>query len=293
MADEVAGRLYPRVYRTSGKADLHALLRAAVERAGGWLLFESPHTRAPVYLGVRGPGDERLGVLAYAFRATRVLTRNRPADETRLQVRYGREETWHAEEHPLGRDVAGVDVTVVLGVHLEAEVIIGLDPLRYHPLPMGISIELKDEHVDAARREGCRATAVATPPPSSPCAGRFTPRGCASASTCASPSPMAAHAPTSPSPAGASRCSSTLLLARVLLARHAPARQRLPGERPSSSATTVATPPTRAASRPRAGASCAPGRSPAASTPPWPSRAGCLDRVATTASSCSPIALGS
>jgi hypothetical protein len=71
-----------------------------------------------------------------------------------VQVRYGSEESWHAEEHPLGRDVAGVDVTVVLGVHVQDGVLLGLDPLRYEPLPMGISIEFKDEHVEAALRTG-------------------------------------------------------------------------------------------------------------------------------------------
>jgi hypothetical protein len=56
VSDEIAGRLYPRVYRTSGKADVQALIRTAVERAGGRVLFESPHTRAglPGRAGRRG-----------------------------------------------------------------------------------------------------------------------------------------------------------------------------------------------------------------------------------------------
>jgi hypothetical protein len=152
--DALGGRSYARVYRTSGKADVHAFLRDAVERSGGTVLFASPHTRAPVFLGVQAVEDERLGVLVYPFRATTVLTRNRPADETRLQVRYGSEGTWHSEEHPVGRDVAGVDVTVLLGVDIEAGVLIGLDPLRYDPLPMGISIELKTEQVERAAAVG-------------------------------------------------------------------------------------------------------------------------------------------
>jgi len=47
-----------------------------------------------------------------------------------------------------------VDVTAVLGVHRDADVIIALDPARYDPLPMGISIEFKDEAVDAALEHG-------------------------------------------------------------------------------------------------------------------------------------------
>ena len=118
------------------------------------MLFESGDTRSPTYFGVQLDGDERLGVLAYLFRATRVVTRNRPPDEHKLQIRYGSEGSWHAEEHDLGFDVAGVDVTAVLGVHRDADVLVALDPARYDPLPMGISIEFKDAAVDAALANG-------------------------------------------------------------------------------------------------------------------------------------------
>jgi hypothetical protein len=50
--------------------------------------------------------------------------------------------------------VAGVDTTIVIGVHLGADLLIGLDPLRYDPLPMGISIEFKDADVAEAQRSG-------------------------------------------------------------------------------------------------------------------------------------------
>ncbi|MBA2361789.1 MAG: hypothetical protein H0V79_12825 [Actinobacteria bacterium] len=53
------------------------------------------------------------------------------------------------EEHPLGIDIAAVDVTAVLGVHVEAAIFIGLDPLLYDPLPMGISIEFKSHHLQS------------------------------------------------------------------------------------------------------------------------------------------------
>ena len=99
-------------------------------------------------------GDERLGLLVYLFRATRVVTRQRPTDEHRIQVRYGSETSWHTQEHDLGFDIAGVDVTAVLGVHRDADVLIALDPARYDPLPMGISIEFKDAAVNAALRDG-------------------------------------------------------------------------------------------------------------------------------------------
>jgi len=151
--EDLAGRAYARVYRTSGRTDLHEFLLQAVARAGGRVLFDSPSTRAPVFLGVQGAHDERIGMLVYPFRATHRLIRNRPADEHRLQIRYGAERTWTAD-HPVGRDFAGVDTTLVVGVHREADVLIGLDPFSYDPLPMGISVELKDRDVEAARTTG-------------------------------------------------------------------------------------------------------------------------------------------
>ncbi|MEA2201767.1 MAG: hypothetical protein QOI89_2363 [Solirubrobacteraceae bacterium] len=153
MSDEqLAGRAYARVYRTKDKQDVHDWLLGTVKAAGGEVVYASVHTRAPTFLGIE-VGEERIGVLAYVFRVTRVLTENRPADEARLQVRYGGEGTWHTQEHPLGRDVAGVDVTIVIGIDLEHDVILGLDPLLYDPLPMGISVELKDEHVADIQRD--------------------------------------------------------------------------------------------------------------------------------------------
>jgi hypothetical protein len=119
------------------------------------VLYASGHARAPVFVGVEF-AEERVGVLAYPFRATRNVIRNRPSDEHRLQIRYGAEATW-LEDHPLAFDVAGVDTTVVLGVHLEAGVFIGLDPALYDPLPMGISIEFKDTEVSEILRSSWHA----------------------------------------------------------------------------------------------------------------------------------------
>ena len=150
---EVAGRTYARVYRVIGRVDLHTFIVDAVQRSGGRVLYASPPSRAPVYLGVQGVGDERVGLLVYPFRATHREIRNRPTDEHRLQIRYGNEESW-AGDHPVGRNIAGVDTTLVLGVHAEAGVFIGLDPFLYDPLPMGISVELKERDVAAAQGTG-------------------------------------------------------------------------------------------------------------------------------------------
>ncbi len=51
--------------------------------------------------------------------------------------------------NPLARDPAGVDVTLVLAVDPEQEIIVGLDPLIYAELPMGVSGYYRDQHADA------------------------------------------------------------------------------------------------------------------------------------------------
>ena len=154
MSDVFAGRSYAQVYRVASRDDVHSFVVAAVERAGGEVLFVSPPNRAPIYLGIQAPNDERVGVLCYPFRCNPPPIKGRAPDEHRLQIRYGGESTWFAEEHRLGRDVAGVDTTIVLGAHLQEDLLIGLDPLRYDPLPMGISIEFRQAEVDEAHRYG-------------------------------------------------------------------------------------------------------------------------------------------
>lgn len=150
--EPIAGRSYARAYRTSGKADLQAFLERAIEQSGGRVLYTSSHKRTPLYLGVKSD-EERLGLLSYPFRCTGRVIRNRPGDEHRAQIRLGGEETWD-DEHPLAIDEAGVDVTLVLGLHLDAGIILGLDPLLYDPLPMGISIEFKTADIASTLERG-------------------------------------------------------------------------------------------------------------------------------------------
>jgi hypothetical protein len=150
----IADRLTPRVYRVSGKADVHAFLLEAVRHSGGTVLYASDAMRVPVYLGIQEAGGDRLGLMVYPFRITRKETRNRPADEVRGQLRYGAEESWAAEDHFVARDIAGVDTTLLLGVYPEGDLFLGLDPALYDPLPLGISVYAKDTQVEAVARHG-------------------------------------------------------------------------------------------------------------------------------------------
>lgn len=152
--EEIAGRAYARVYRTSRRESLHEFLLQAVEASGGRVLYASSNLRAPIYLGVQGVNDERIGILVYPFTANQKVTPGRPSDEHRLQIKYGGGSLWKTQDHYLGIDAAYVDTTVVLGVHVERGLFVGLDPALYNPLPMGISFEFKEAEVAQAARTG-------------------------------------------------------------------------------------------------------------------------------------------
>ncbi|MFB8892641.1 hypothetical protein [Microbacterium plantarum] len=154
MEDElVARRAFGEVYRVQNRTDLHDFLAHAAEASGGRLLYVSDPGRAPIYLGVQLDSDERIGMLIYPFRITHNTITNRPDDEVRGQLRYGSEASWK-REHPVGRDIAGVDVTMILGIDLTAGVLLGLDANLWDPLPMGISFYAKTAEIEQAREHG-------------------------------------------------------------------------------------------------------------------------------------------
>lgn len=149
----LAGRTLGEVYSVSRREDLHAFLVSAVEASGGRVIYVSDPDKAPVYLGVQLDSDERMGMLIYPFRITQNQIRNRPSDEVRGQLRYGSEGSW-GRDHPIWRDTAGVDVTLVLGVDPIDEVIVGLDATLWDPLPMGISFYCKKAEMGKAKQDG-------------------------------------------------------------------------------------------------------------------------------------------
>ncbi|MFT3851955.1 MAG: hypothetical protein QM733_04350 [Ilumatobacteraceae bacterium] len=131
-------------------------MERAVEASGGRVVYCSfrDHRVAPVYMGVEDGDGRRFGMLLYPFTATKRLTRNRPPDEHRAQIRFGDPVRERDESNRIGRDVAGVDVTMVLAVDPELEFIVGLDPIVYDDLPMGISVYYRDRNLADADAHG-------------------------------------------------------------------------------------------------------------------------------------------
>ncbi len=91
-------------------------------------------------------------MLVYPYRLTKRVTKSRPADELRAELRNGGEAQW--AERPLGRDIAGVDATVILLVDLQNDMIFGIDAQLYDPIPLGISAYVKDAQVNEVRATG-------------------------------------------------------------------------------------------------------------------------------------------
>jgi Methylase-associated X1 len=156
VTEKRTGRSYARVYEGVRRREHHEFVEAAVDRAGGRVLAASASNQAPLFLGIEDDRQERVAICAYVFLANRREIRNRPQDEHRLQIRYGdvNDAAWRAQDHPVGFDPLSVDVTLVLGAHIGSDLLIGLDPLVYNPLPIGISVFFKDAEINEAQRSG-------------------------------------------------------------------------------------------------------------------------------------------
>lgn len=154
----LAGRSYvPKTYAINAKRQpVIDLLHRAVEASGGRVVSCSYPAQkvAPVFLGAEDGAGHRYGLLTYPFTTTRKVIKNRPKAEHRFQIRFSDPVRVRQEANPLGRDPAGVDVTLVLAVDPGRDLIVGLDPLVYAELPMGISGYYRDLHADAVDRSG-------------------------------------------------------------------------------------------------------------------------------------------
>lgn len=155
---ELAGRSYiPKLYRISkSRTPVVDLLLKGIEDGGGRVVSSSFSAKrlAPILIGAEDGDNHRYGLLVYPFTTTRRATKNRPATEHRFQIRYGDPERVRLEPNPVGHDPAGVDITLVLAVDPETGIIVGLDPLVYAQLPMGISGYYRDTNAEAVRATG-------------------------------------------------------------------------------------------------------------------------------------------
>lgn len=136
----------PRSYAVSRsqKAPLVEFIRSALDEAGCRLLHEPDPSVAPYRFTFETPAGERMGIVVYAFFANSQLTKNRPSDEHRFQVKYGPDTK---TLHHLWQDPYLLYTTLFCGIDPERGFFVGADPVLHSPTRFFISIEYKQHHV--------------------------------------------------------------------------------------------------------------------------------------------------
>jgi len=146
-----------KTYSISGtkRAPLLEFMVSALEAAGCRILNTPNPSSAPFVLVFETPAHERMGIVAYAFLATRTLTKNRPPDERSFQVKYGSKTT--NEPQWLWIDPNGVYTTLFLGIDPDEGFFVAADPAAHNPTKFFIRVEFNDEHAEAVRKKSWHA----------------------------------------------------------------------------------------------------------------------------------------
>lgn len=142
-----------RLYSVSDrdKRPLLDFIHGALRASGARVLWSSDASQAPFRISFETATGERAGIIAYAFLANSTLTRNRPTDEHRFQVKYGKKD---GRLHRLYQDPFGLYVTLFLGIDPVSGFFVGADPVLHNPTRFFISIEFKREHADEILKNG-------------------------------------------------------------------------------------------------------------------------------------------
>ena len=144
------------VYTVSAhdKRPLLQFITGALASRGCTIVHTSTADRAPFFIVFTLPGGERMSVLIYAFLANAKVTRNRPTDEHRFQVKYGGDLSGVID---IATDPHGITTTIFLGIDIKREIFVAADPLMNNPSPMSRSIEFKTLNVEQVLDHGWSA----------------------------------------------------------------------------------------------------------------------------------------
>ena len=126
----------------------------SLQDAGCRIIFASDPAFAPYVITFETREGERLGVVAYAFTATRTPTTNRPEDERSFQLKYGGKDGYGVNEHSLWQDPHGLFTTLLIGVDPKEGFFVAADPEMHNPTKFFIRLEFKDRHAEAIKDAG-------------------------------------------------------------------------------------------------------------------------------------------
>lgn len=150
---------FPGEFRTYGvsRKDRQPLLDfmlGALRSEECQILSCSSASEAPFRITFETAQGERMGIVAYAFLANSRLTKNRPVDENRFQLKYGSKD---GLLHSLWQDPFGLYTTLLVGINPELGFFVGADPVLHSPTRLFISIEFKERHVKEILANGWHA----------------------------------------------------------------------------------------------------------------------------------------
>lgn len=153
--DRMAGFEYRKwpVQRSSKRLLLDFIVEG-LKAANCTILSTSDPANAPFLITYETPLGERQGVLAYAFFANSKVTRNRPPDEHRFQIKYGSDEK---AVLPVEQDLTRLLTTIFVGIDPERNIMVGADPVLHDGTKMFISLEFKRTHADRIAQDGWHA----------------------------------------------------------------------------------------------------------------------------------------
>lgn len=146
----------PRTYDVQPK-DREPLIRwmkDALVACGCRIIRASASNQAPFRISFMLPNGERMGIVAYAFLANSKVTRNRPEDEHRFQVKYGSDSK---SEHEIWQDPFGLYTTLFVGINPDRGFFVGADPVVHSPTKFFISVEFNERRVEEIERDGWAA----------------------------------------------------------------------------------------------------------------------------------------
>lgn len=139
----------------SARKPLIDFMVAGLQAAGCRILFCSDTRTAPFIITFETPIGERMGVVAYAFLATRTPTKNRPVDERSFQIKYGSK--LKDNTHRLWTDPLQLYTTLLIGIDPKDGFFVAADPAAHNPTKFFIRLEFKDEYADEIRKKGWHA----------------------------------------------------------------------------------------------------------------------------------------
>ena len=119
-------RRYPVI--AAQRAPLLNFMLDGLRDAGCRVIYVSDPRAAPYVITFETRDGERMGVVAYAFTATRTPTTNRPDDERSFQIKYGSKENFAVNEHEIWKDPLGLFTTIFLGIDSDEGFFVAADP---------------------------------------------------------------------------------------------------------------------------------------------------------------------